>query len=198
MAPIAAAEFDIYRLVDDGLVFDTQLLHRLYMLGSEGHTALGTGQSTLEHCAARYLGFSLPKDVRDSRGQDIRTSFGQWLGRHPREIEPVYLEYLGKDVLVTWLVFRRQREMLHELLRNNQGVFGYVSPQWLADQVRRWGWQTHHIQLKASIVLQAVTACGLGIDLDRRNDLVQQLDGVLAELRESLSRHGYQVLPTGM
>jgi DNA polymerase I-like protein with 3'-5' exonuclease and polymerase domains len=40
-------------------------------------------------------------------------------------------------------------------------------------------------------VLQAVTACGLGIDLDRRNHLVRQLDGVLAELRESLSRHGY-------
>src|SRR2546423_5707488 len=34
-----ASEIDIYSRVDEDLVWDTQLLHRLYVLGTEGHTA---------------------------------------------------------------------------------------------------------------------------------------------------------------
>ena len=188
---VAAPDFDIYGLVDDGLVWDTQLLHRLYMLGTEGHTASLKGQSTLEHCASRYLGVSLPKDVQDSHGRNVRTSYGQWLSHPPQEIEPIYLEYLAKDVIATLHVFQRQRHLLHELMSNSAGVFGYVSPQWLGEQVRRWGWQTHHIQLKASIVLRAVTAIGLGVDISRLDELVTQLDGVLTELRQSLRSWGY-------
>lgn len=188
---LAVPDVDIYTLVDSNLAWDTQLLHRLYMLGREGHTASGEKQSTLEHCTERYLGFVLRKDVQDSRGQDVRTSYGQWLTRQPHEIEPVYLEYLGKDVLATLLLFHRLRELLQELLGSSQGAFGFVSPQWLSDQVRRWGWQTHHIQLRAAIVLQAITANGLGIDLQRREELVAQLDGVLAELQLRLRGFGF-------
>lgn len=38
-----APQFDIYRWIDDGHVWDTQLLHRLYSLGIEGHVSSGKG-----------------------------------------------------------------------------------------------------------------------------------------------------------
>ena len=66
------------------------------MLGTEGNTASGKGQSTLEHFANRYLGISLPKDITDSSGDPVRLSYGKWLNRDPADIEPVYLEYLAR------------------------------------------------------------------------------------------------------
>ena len=44
---------------------------------AKGHTSSGRGQSTLEHCAEAYLGIRLPKDVRDARGDPVRTSYGE-------------------------------------------------------------------------------------------------------------------------
>ena len=70
---------------------------------------------------------------------------------------------------------------MKKLLNNSGDVWGYVSPEWLKNQIRRWGWQTHHIQLRAAIVLAAITANGIGIDLDRREELEQQLQAVAEE-----------------
>src|SRR4051794_40411102 len=111
-----APSLDIYRRVDADRVWDTQLLHRLYTLAAEGHSSSGRGQSTLEHCAEAYLGTTLPKDVADSRGDPVRTSYGRWLGRPPGEIEPVYLEYLAKDAVVTFQVFEALRKRIRALL----------------------------------------------------------------------------------
>jgi len=192
---VAGEVLDIYEWVDADLIWDTQLLHRGYMLASEGHTAAGKGQSTLDHCAQRYLNITLPKDLVDSRGNPVRTSYGQWLNRDPREIEPVYLEYLAEDVIITLQVFHELRRRLKETLEQADEAFGYVSPQQLAEQVDRWGPQTHHIQLKGSIVLKAITANGLHVDLDRRNDLDQQLEQVAEERLAELRKYGF--LPEG-
>jgi hypothetical protein len=149
------------------------------------------GQATLEHCVERYLGLVLSKDVRNSEGLEVRTSYGQYLGRSPQEIESIYLEYLAKDTVATFGIYKKLQEHLLEMLRASQLVWGFVSSEWLNTQVRRWGLQTHHIQLKAAIVLRAITANGLGIDLERRDDVLQRLDGVLDELRAGLRHHGY-------
>ena len=101
---LLAPDLNVYDGVERDQVWDTQLLHRLLMLGTEGHTARGIGKSTLEHCAAHYLGINLPKSLTDSDGHDVRTSYGKWLNRPPGEIESVYLEYLAKDAMVTYLV----------------------------------------------------------------------------------------------
>ena len=78
---------------------DTQLIFHHCPFG---HTCQGKDQSTLEACAERHLNVSLPKAVLDDAGNDIRTSWGRWKGRPPREVPAVYLEYLGKDVLCTY------------------------------------------------------------------------------------------------
>ena len=118
------------------------------MLGAVGHTAGGKGESTLEHCADVYLGAQLPKDVQDSKGKLVRLSYGQWLNRPPDEIEPVYLEYLDKDVIVTRKLYKRLRKRHRELRNGSRKAWGFVSDEWLDEQVERWGDQTHHIQLR--------------------------------------------------
>src|SRR5206468_290046 len=59
---LVAPEADVYGLVEGDQVWDTQLLHKLHVLATEGRPARGKGQSTLEHCAKTYLGAELPKE----------------------------------------------------------------------------------------------------------------------------------------
>ena len=152
---VVAKYLDIYDWVDRNRVYDTQILHRLYMLGTAGHTASFKGQSTLEYCVQEHLDVELPKDTKDSRGKAVRLSYGQWLNQPPEKIDPIYLDYLAKDAMATYLLFVRLRSHLKELLvENSRDAWGYVSPEWLKGQIRRWGWQTHHIQLRAAIVLE--------------------------------------------
>jgi hypothetical protein len=190
-----APHADVYGRVDRDEVWDTQILHRLYVLGSEGHTASGKGESDLEHCAERYLNVQLPKDVVDSQGHPVRVSYAKWLNCPPREIEEVYLEYLGKDVIVTHRVFEALRRLLDQMLARNQGVWGYVSPAWLDEQIRRWGPQTHHIQLRAGIVLKEITKNGLHLDAARQTELAEALGATLESQRRVLRKFGY--LPGG-
>ncbi len=192
-----APELRIYDWVDQDLIWDTRLLHRGYKLATEGNTASGKGESTLDRCAELYLQLDLPKDVKDSRGNDVRLSYGQWLNRPPQEIETVYLEYLAKDAVVTFLLFQELRSRLKEALEASDDAFGYVTPEWLAEQVRRWGWQTHHIQLKASIVLERVAANGMCVDLARRDELIPILEAVSQENLQVLRQHGYMPGETG-
>lgn len=188
---VVAPKLDMYVRVDRHLVWDTQLLHRLFVLGTAGHTARGSGQSTLESCARHYLNIDLAKSVQDSEGLDVRLSYSKWLNRPPNEIEPVYLDYLGKDVLVTFWIFQELIRRLHELLWGSVSVWGYVSPAWLSTQIEQWGYQTHHIQLKAAIVLRAIKASGLWIDQHQREQLAAQLSEVTAEYRGDLREYGY-------
>jgi DNA polymerase I-like protein with 3'-5' exonuclease and polymerase domains len=184
-------KLDLYARIDDDLVWDTQLLHRLFLLGTHGHTAKGKGQSTLERCSEEYLGVGLPKDVVGDDGRPVRLSYGRWLNQPLTDITPVYLEYLALDAVATLLVFQALQAKLANLLEDSADTWGYASADWLAEQVRRWGPQTHHIQLRASIVLRAITANGLHLDTARRADLTAHLESVLAAKRRALRGHGY-------
>jgi len=184
-------DLDIYSWVDRDLVWDTQLLHKLLMLGVEGHTARGKGHSTLDACVRQHLGIELPKHVTDSAGNDVRLSYGRWLNQAPNQIERVYLEYLAKDAMATYLLGAQLFRSLAELLDNSGNVWGFVSWPWLQDQIRRWGPLTHHIQLKAAIALKAISRNGLCVDLGRRDELVTRLAHHEAQLRETLRTHGY-------
>jgi|GEM_PF-757857 len=186
-----APQLDIYELVERNQVWDTQLLHRLLTLAVAGHTARGKDQSTLETCAREYLGVELPKSLKDSDGEDVRLCYAKWLNHPPQEIEPIYLEYLGKDVMATLHVYSEVMRRLHETLYSSWSVWGYVDQNWLTTQIQRWGYQTHHIQLKGSIVLQAIKATGLQIDKERTEELASHLASVTDEYRRTLREMGY-------
>ncbi len=117
-------ELDFYAWVDQNKVWDTQLLHRLYQLATKGHTASGKGESTLDRCALDYLGIQVLKDVKDSKGKVVRLSYGQWLNQHPRAMESVYLEYLAKDVVVTFQLFQELRANLRHTMERSQNIWG--------------------------------------------------------------------------
>jgi DNA polymerase I-like protein with 3'-5' exonuclease and polymerase domains len=188
---VTGKQLDLYAAVDADLVWDTQLLHQLLCLGSEGHVAWGKGLSTLETCAQRYLATGLPKGTLDSAGDPVRPSYSKWLNQPPEAIEPVYLEYLAKDALATILVYDKVQSELAELLQNSQDAFNYQGPEWLQEQVQRWGPQTHHTQLKGAIVLRAITANGIRVDLSKVGDLRKALEAEQSQLLEALREHCY-------
>ncbi|MBP3957797.1 hypothetical protein J8F10_21300 [Gemmata sp. G18] len=187
---LVAPELDVYAKVDADLVWDTWLLHRLYALAIEGHTAGNEGQATLEACAERYLDINLPKDVIDDSGQLVRTSYGQWLNKPLAKMSAVYLEYLAKDAIATRQVFKRLTKKIDELLGDCRGVWGYVSDEWSHECRERWGPLTHHIQLRAAIVLKEITRNGLHIDLARRDEAVPMLKAQRDEVESHLRDQG--------
>jgi len=130
---------DVYKQVDDGLVWDTYLLHRLYHLATSGHTAGREGEATLEACAHFHLRIELQKDVTDADGNPIRTSYGLWLGKLPSEMPLKYLEYLAKDAIATRKVYKRLRKRIERVLDASRGEWGYVSDDWFQKCQRRWG-----------------------------------------------------------
>lgn len=185
-----APELDVYAKVDDNRVWDTWVMHKLHSLATAGHTAGNEGEATLEACAEQYLGIELPKDVRDDAGDPIRTSYGRWLNVPLQQMPAAYLEYLAKDVIATGRVYKELRRRTDELLADCRDVWGYVSDEWLQECRDRWGPLTHHIQLRAAIVLKAITRQGMHIDLARRDELVPLLEAQREQYEARLRDQG--------
>ena len=182
---------DLYALVDEGKVWDTMVLKRLYSLATAGHTA--RGECGLEHCTQAHLGLELPKDVQDAEGRDVRTGFGRYLGRPITEIPDVYLRYAAGDPLGTWGLFWELHRLIKTVLQSAHGVWGYVDDSWLREVIRRFGPLTHHVQLRASIVMDAIHTNGIAIDTDRRVEKLARVQLLMAEAKERMRRRGYLV-----
>lgn len=182
-------DFDVYRQVDRAKVWDTQIMHRLLMLATEGHTARGPGESTLATCAMRYLGENVVKEVFDGQGKVIRVSFGQFLGKPPQEIPERYLQYLAIDTMATLQVGVQLFKASQQLLESSANVWGYVDQDWQQRCCQRWGPLTHHIQLKGAIVLRAISANGMKIDQAAVSTLIPELRKERDRLEEKLRNH---------
>jgi DNA polymerase I-like protein with 3'-5' exonuclease and polymerase domains len=182
---------DVYKLTDERKVWDTMILHKLHGLATLGHAHQGKDQSTLERCAALYLGLELPKDVRDADGDPVRLSWAKWKGRPPRDIPPLYLEYLARDVLCTCGVFDFLNKSIYEALDSAGDAFGYVDHDWLDEMMSRYGVQTHDLQVWASVALYDIERTGIGLDLANRNAIVTKVQELLEDLKEQLRLFGY-------
>jgi hypothetical protein len=183
--------YDLYALVEAGKLWDTQVLKRLYSLATAGHTA--RGGSSLDDCARDHLGVELPKDLRDDQGSEVRTGFGRFLGRPLSEIPEVYLRYAGGDPLITWHLFQELNRLIQGVLRGASGVWGYAGEQWLKDAIRQHGPLTHHIQLRASILMDALNTNGIAIDTRRRAEKLASVQALMDDYREKLRHRGYLV-----
>jgi hypothetical protein len=194
-AALLQPTIDVYQTVEENRVWDTMILQRLLYLATAGHTA--RGQSSLADCAREHLGGELAKDQTDGEGRRVRTSFGQFLGRPCSTIPAQHLTYLAHDALATWHLFGRLHQRIKDVLQNARGVWGYVAPDrqpdWLRGAIRKFGPLTHHIQLRASILMDALTATGIGIDPARREEKARQVRALLDEYKERLRRRGYLV-----
>jgi len=184
---------DVYKLVDERRLWDTMILHKLHGLATLGHAHQGKDQSTLERCVALYLGLELPKDVRDADGDEVRTSWGKWQGRPPREIPAIYLEYLASDVVYTHAVFTHLDRELDNVLDHGHDAFGYVDHEWLSEMIFRYGMQTHDLQVMGAVALDQIERNGIGLDLVNRNVIVTEVEEWLEDLKEELRQLGYLV-----
>jgi len=182
-------KLDIYQAVDANLVWDTLVLKRLYSLATAGHTA--RGEAGLADCTQAHLGIALNKGKQDAQGHTVRTSFGKFLGKPPEAIPAEYLVYLGQDALATWHLFVELLRLIKDLLQGSQRIYGFVSPNWLGYVVSRFGPLTHHIQLRASILMDALRCNGIGIDQTRQEEKANKVKEMLAEAKEHLRQHGY-------
>jgi DNA polymerase I-like protein with 3'-5' exonuclease and polymerase domains len=191
MQLILGRQIDLYTWVEEGRVWDSQVLRRLHSLATEGHTA--RGQSSLDHCVSDFLGLELPKDGTDVDGRHIRTGFGRYLGRPLTDIPPESLAYAGADALATWLLFWELHKRIKDVLQNAAGIWGYVNQDWLKTVIHRFGPLTHHIQLRAAILVDVLRMNGIGIDIDRQAEKLGQVEALKAECKERLQRRGYLV-----
>jgi hypothetical protein len=182
-------EMDIYDAVDEQRVWDSLILKRTYCLGTEGHTT--RGGCSLADCAQAHLGVTLEKGQHDEQGSAVRTGFDQFLGKPPSAFPEQYLTYLAHDALATWHLFWELHRLIKDLLQGADGVYGYVSPAWLADVCHRFGPLTHHIQLRASILMDVLRTNGIGIDQARREAKARAVQDVLVACKERLRWRGY-------
>lgn len=153
---------DLYALVDEGKVWDTLVLKRLLSLATEGHTALG--EAGLANCVKDHLGLDLNKAVTDGGGRNVRTGFAQFLYQPITAITADYLRYAAADSLATWHLFWALNRRIRDVLRGSAEVFGFVDQEWLRDRIQRFGPLTHHVQVKASIVMDVLRRNGIGVD----------------------------------
>jgi DNA polymerase family A/3'-5' exonuclease len=188
---LLGARHDLYEMVERQLVWDTWILCRLYSLATLGHTA--QQESSLKYCAENYLGIGLDKQNKDSTGRAIRLGFGQFLHRPFAAIPAEYLRYAAGDALVTWHLFWELNRLIKQTLQNAQQVWGYVEEQWLRDAIRQFGPLTHHIQLKAAVVADAIRANGIAVDLDRRDEKLRVVVAIKDECKQRLEQQGMPV-----
>jgi len=66
--------------------------------------------------------------------------------------------------MATWPLFHALKSKIREILMHAEHIFGYVDQDWLRGVVDRFGPLTHHLQLRASIVLDAINRMGLCVD----------------------------------
>jgi DNA polymerase I-like protein with 3'-5' exonuclease and polymerase domains len=191
MQTAVGQSLDLYDAVEHNLVWDTLVLKRLLSLATAGHTA--RGESGLADCAREHLGVALQKDGVDDHGRKVRTSFSQFQDKPPQSIPNQYLTYLAHDVLATWHLFGDLFALIRDTLRSAGGVFGHGGDPWLRDVVDHFGPLTHHIQLRASILMDALRSTGIGIDQRRREGKSTQVRALSEEFRERLRGHRFLV-----
>ena len=186
---------DIYARVESGRVADTMILARLLPLGTVGHSA--RNQCSLEYCAGHYLNLPLPKDAKNSSGQLVRETFGNYLHRPLEAFPDIYLQYAAGDPVATWLLFQRLKNRLADIRINARPAYGYAGERWLEDQWKKHGPGTHHIQLKGSIALDRISRTGVLIEQSRRDEKVAALEQIVAETRHTLALAGLPVEGAG-
>ncbi|HUE74863.1 MAG TPA: DNA polymerase [Pirellulaceae bacterium] len=171
-------------------VYDTQLLQRLYLLATDGSD--GHDRSSLNDCIEQHLNAQKAKELRTAAGGPNPLALDSYVHRPLEDIPGFLLQRLVRQVQATYLIYRQLRRSTRKVLDSNPDAEGYISPAWLKKSQRKWGPLTHHIQLKAAIVLRSVERAGLPIDTERSADLRQQLEEAAAAYRVRLRKYGYQ------
>ena len=92
--------------------------------------------------------------------------------------------------MATWHVFRELNVRIRGVLEGSRGAWGFVDDAWLQAAIGRFGPLTHHVQLKASILMDALRANGIAIDARRWEEKLGQVRRIREGCRERMRRRG--------
>lgn len=183
-------QYDLYAQVDAGDIWCTMILHKLWSLATAGHT--DRDGCSLRDCVQQHLGIDLPKTVLGPSGTPIRLDFGRYLGGPLTQIPAESLRYAARDVMATWSLFCTLDQKIHGVLEHNaREAYGFVNESRLGDMVERFGPLTHHIQLRASILMDALTRTGIAIDVDRVAAKSAAVERQIQACLQALDARGY-------
>ena len=206
LAVLSRCGINIFSLIESGRWWDTGLLYRLLKLADRGACH---GAWSLDHVCNELLKLVLPKDLRSADGRDVRTTFGRFLKSdgtldHSALLQPknkIYLEYAAGDPVATVLLAYEMNNLAERLFGSstldifNPSTYESVGPQDGVDVATAWrqfGFLTHHIQLKGSVALDAISRHGMHVDSTRVANVIKELDAALKVAKETLKKCGWE------
>ncbi len=177
-------------VIDEGRMVCTMTLERLLSLATTGTAQVF---NSLDDLAQKYLGRSVSKDVTDSAGDPVRTSFGKYIGRPHTDIEQVALDYAAGDTDVVLQIWREQLRALDSLKIAARDAYGFPGEDALAEAWSTYGPLTLHTQVKAMILAKVMSINGVCFDLTRREEALESLKAAQAEATTRLRNLGIPV-----
>lgn len=190
----------LWDAVDQGRVFDTQILDMLLQLGTgkfrkvtgsgkDGDTKVYPGN--LGEVAADYTSLRITKDdpYRLRFGELIGLSLDQWCG-----VDPGFFEYAVRDAITTRRLYPALAESAYRLMT----AFGFdrnaqrydIRP----DALNKYGYLSEVLQVKASIVLADMFRRGVRVDVARTKALEENFRSEMDDLVGVLRRDYADVL----
>ena len=154
--------FAMHEFLEKNQLHDTQILARLLHLAEQGWV-LNNGQTSLKKLILETFGEDIEKGAE-------RVGFGQFVGYEPANIPQNYLDYAGKDAIVTYYLFFNQQERVQKTGSNSN--------------------LTENIQIAGSIGLSQMIRNGVGFDLEERAAYLEGAKERMKPLEGCLANYG--------
>lgn len=142
-------------------IWDTAIMYKLLHLALVGEVPFKYNLALLSE---KFLGVKLDKD------NDIRMEYSQYLGKE-KDIPVEFLEYGARDVIATYLLFQHFK---FEISKTQSST-----------------WLSHGIQVGADYVLKRIHENGIGFDLARRDNWLEEKEKEMEKLSKKLYIHGW-------
>ena len=191
---------DAYAMVERSRVWDTHLLSRSLRLATEGVVGDQDPRDTWKWCLE--LGTTDAQPTSDQFGT-YEPSNRVPLRKQPQisyspmltvnQIPVLAWQTAAENAVLLNFVFVELWNRLTTRLSSASRCFGRLSPERLSDQVMKWGPQTHHIQLRAAIVLDRISENGMTVDSRRAAELHKEFQQQERHLDDTLRQYGYSV-----
>lgn len=155
----------LLKYYDANLIYDTKILWQLYNLAVIGQVP-SRGESSLKHICLKQLGIQIDKN------NDVRTSFGQYIGKPYEAMDVDHAGYAALDVVHTYNAYC--------------SLLAAIAPH---DKMNTL--LTHHIQVKGDLVLDQCYKNGLGVNLELKDKIKNGFEKQLVNLYERLATWGW-------
>ena len=155
--------WDFFNVIDEGRIYDIQLMFRLYSLATIGEVPY---RYSLALLAKKYLDVDLNKD------EEIRCNFSLYKNMDIEFMAKEFLEYGATDAIVTYEIF----EILLRMIKL---------------EVKSSNCLSHDYQLKGAVALNRIYKNGIGFDELKASFFLQELHNEMKTLAEIMAPYGW-------